>query len=195
MATTSEFKNPVQNWLVELAKEAGLDISGFKHKVTQEFKNHTLSHHGNAKSEDSRGQIAVTESDLSNIDEIIENPTFAVAGVKRRNKYGKLEDRIILVKNTNHGTILFEEVLSGKKNKALNAKSLMIKKGVITEESLRHILESNSKNDISGFKIKYADAVAANSTIHSVQTTDGGSNLRPRSSIDSSIADSANLSN
>ena len=103
----SDFKNPVQEWIVELAKEVGIDISGFKHKVTQEFRNHTLSHHGNKKAEESRGQIAVTEKDLDCIDEILKNPTFAVA-----------------------------------------------------------------------------DAVAANSTVHSAQTADGGSNLRPRSSID-----------
>ena len=179
----SEFRKPVQEWIVELAKEAGLDISGFKHKVTQEFKKHTLSHHGDEKTESSRGQIAVTETDLLNIDTILEKPTFAVAGVKRKNKYGKIENRIILVKNTENSTILFEEVLSGKKNKALNAKTLLIKKGTITEESLLHILESNARNDVSNFKIKYADAVAANSTIHSAQTADGGSNLRPRSSI------------
>ena len=28
----SEFKNLVQDWIVDLAKEAGLDISGFRHK-------------------------------------------------------------------------------------------------------------------------------------------------------------------
>ena len=164
----SDFRNLVKEWIVDLAQEAGLDISGFRHKITQEFKNHILSNHGDAETEDNRGQIAVTEKDFENIEEILENPTFAVAGVKRRNKYGVMEDRIILVKNTDRGTILFEEVLFGKKNKALNAKSLIIKKGVITEESLRNILASNAKNDISNLKIKYADAVVAKSTIHSV---------------------------
>ena len=162
------FKNIVQGWIVDLAKEAGLNIDGFRHKITQEFKKHILSNHGDAEAEDNRGQIAVTEKDFENIDEILGNPTFAVAGVKRRNKYGVMEDRIILVKNTNRGTILFEEVLFGKKNRALNAKSLIIKKGVITEESLRNILASNAKNDITNIKIKYADAVVAKSTIHSV---------------------------
>ena len=78
------------------------------------------------------------------------------------------ETRIILVKNTDRGTILFEEVLFGKRNRALNAKSLIIKKGIITEESLRNILASNAKNDITNMKIRYADAVVAKSTIHSV---------------------------
>ena len=162
------FKNLVQEWIVDLAKEAGLDISGFRHKITQEFKSHILSNHGDAEAEDNRGQVAITEKDFENIDEILNNPTFAVAGVKRRNKYGVMEDRIILVKNTDRGTILFEEVLFGKKNRALNAKSLIIKKGIITEESLRHILASNAKNDITNLKIRYADAVVAKSTIHSV---------------------------
>lgn len=164
----SEFKNFVQDWIVDLAKEAGLDISGFRHKITQEFKQHILSNHGDTESENNRGQVAISAEDLDNIDDILENPTFAVAGVKRRNKYGVMEDRIILVKNTNRGTILFEEVLFGKRNRALNAKSLIIKKGIITEESLRNILASNSKNDITHMKIRYADAVVANSTIHSV---------------------------
>ena len=69
---------------------------------------------------------------------------------------------------TDDGEILFEEVLFGKKNRALNAKSLIIKKGRITEESLRNILASNAKNDITNMKIRYADAVVAKSTIHSV---------------------------
>ena len=163
-----EFKNFVQEWIVDLAKDAGLDISGFRHKVTQEFKQHILSNHGNAETEENRGQVAINAEDLDNIDEILESPTFAVAGVKRRNKYGVMEDRIILVKNTDRGTILFEEVLFGKKNRALNAKSLIIKKGRITEESLRNILASNAKNDITNMKIRYADAVVAKSTIHSV---------------------------
>ena len=106
-----------------------------------------------------------------------------VVGVKRKNKYGKFEDRIILVKNTETGSVLFEEVLSGRRNRALNAKTLVIKKGQITEESLINILTSNSKNDIRNFKIRYAGAVDANSTVHSAETADGGSNPRPRSSI------------
>ena len=164
----SEFKNLVQDWIVDLAKEAGLDISGFRHKITQEFKQHILANHGDTEAENNRGQVAVNAEDLDNIDEILESPTCAIAGVKRRNKYGVMEDRIILVKNTDRGTILFEEVLFGKRNRALNAKSLIIKKGRITEESLRNILASNAKNDITNMKIRYADAVVAKSTIHSV---------------------------
>ena len=175
----SDLKNPVQDWIVELAKEAGLDITGFKHKVTEEFKNHTLSHHGNSKIEESRGQIAVTKTDFDRLDDILENPTFALAGVKRKNKYGKMEDRIILVKNTENGAILFEEVLSGRRNRALNAKTLLIKKGTVSAESIVNILKSNAKNDVSNIKIKYADAVVANSTIHSVHSTDGGSKTPP----------------
>ena len=162
------FRSLVQDWIVDLAKEAGLDISGFRHKITQEFKQHILANHGDTKTEDNRGQVAIGAEDFENIDEILENPTFAVAGVKHRNKYGVMEDRIILVKNTDRGTILFEEVLFGKRNRALNAKSLIIKKGIITEESLRNILASNAKNDITNMKIRYADAVVAKSTIHSV---------------------------
>lgn len=78
---------------------------------SDEFKKHTLAQHGNAEAENSRGQVAVTEDILANIDRVLDTPTFAVAGVKR--------------------------------------------------------------------KIKYADAVVANSTVHSVQITDGGSKLPP----------------
>ena len=174
-----EFSDFVQDWIVDLAQTVGLDISGFRHKVTKAFINHTLKNHGNKVIENNRGQIAITEDILTIIDDILKNPTFAVVGVKRKNRYGKMEDRIILVKNTEKSTILFEEVLSGKRNKALNAKTIIIKKGIVSESSLFHILENNSKNDVKNFKIKYADAVAANSTVHSVQTTDGGSKTPP----------------
>ena len=180
----NDFRNNVQDWLVDLAAQAGLNIKGYKHKVTQDFKKHVLKQHGNSIVENARGQIPVTEKELEHIDEILQNPDFAAVGIKRKNKYGKFEDRIILVKTTNNSTILFEEVLSGKKNKALNAKSLIVKKGKITESSLIHILESNNKNEIRNIKIKYADAVEAISTVHSVINTNGRGQPDPRFSSD-----------
>jgi len=184
----SPYRNEVKPWIVALAKEAGFDIRGYRHKVTQDFKNHVLAEHGNSEIEKSRGQIAVTPEDFDYIDEILDNPTFAVAGIKRKNKFGKMEDRIILVKNTNNGAILYEEILSGKRNKALNAKTLLILQNEITEERLLNILRNNKRNDIANFKISYADAAAAISAIHPAQTAGDGGQIHPRTGTETIIS-------
>lgn len=164
-----QFKEPVKDWIVKLAAETGLDIKGFKHKTTEDFERHVIKKHGNEKIENARGQIAVTEQDLKNIDDVMNNPDIAVAGVKKNGK-----DRIILVKNNEHGSVLVEEVLSGNKNKSLNAKTFWIMDKNIDEEKIKKILANTNGYDIS--KIKTATPTAANSVLSSSQTDEGGRN-------------------
>lgn len=164
-----QFREPVKDWIVKLAAETGLNIKGFKHKTTEDFERHVIKKHGNEKIENARGQIAVTEQDLKNIDDVMNNPDIAVAGVKKNGK-----DRIILVKNNEHGSVLVEEVLSGNKNKSLNAKTFWIMDKNIDEEKIKKILANTNGYDIS--KIKTATPTAANSVLLSSQTDDGGRN-------------------
>ena len=170
---------------MNLAKDVGIDIKGFYHKITGDFKRHVINHHGNAKIESNRRQIAVTDKDLENIDDVINNPTFAVAGV-----YCNNEPRIILVKNNGTGSILVEEILSGKKNKTLNAKTFWIKDHEITKEEIIEIIKDTNKYDISNIKI--AVPVATNSTLYNqYQSIGGGGKLSGRNSNhDSSISKS-----
>ena len=183
------FVSKVQDWIVNLAKDVGIDIKGFYHKITGDFKRHVINHHGNAKIESNRHQITVTDKDLENIDDVINNPTFAVAGV-----YCNNEPRIILVKNNGTGSILVEEILSGKKNKTLNAKNFWIKDHEITKEEIIEIIKDTNKYDISNIKI--AVPVATNSTLYNqYQSIGGGGKLSGRNSNhDSSISKSIDKS-
>lgn len=169
------YREPVKDWIVNLAKETGLDIRGFKHKTTEDFERHVIKKHGNDKAEKSRGQVAVTENDLKNIDDVMNNPDIAVAGIKKND-----EDRIVLVKNNSHGSILVEEVLSGKKNKALNAKTFWILDKKIDEAKIKKILSNIRGYDVS--KMKTATPTVANSVLYSSQTDDGGRNSTGKNS-------------
>ncbi len=153
------FGDKVQDWIVNLAKEVGLNISGFRYRIDKGFENHTIKEHGNKKSEESRGQNAVTQKDLEKINYVIDNPDFAVAGIKHNG-----EDSIILIKNdSNGGSILVEEILKGEKNRALNSKTYWIMKNPVQKKMITNILKNNGRYDVS--KIKIAEAVAANSTL------------------------------
>lgn len=152
------FGEAVKPWIVNLAKEAGLDIAGYKHKITSDFEHHVIKQHGDSKKEQLRGNIAVTQKDLKSIEDVMNNPDIAVVGVYKHN-----EPRIVLVKNSEHGSVLVEEILSGNRNKTLNAKTFWIMKNPLTEDKIKHILEMSNGYDVS--KIKTATTADANSAL------------------------------
>ena len=136
-------------WLIEAAAEIGIDVSEFSHEATSEFLSHTFKRHGNDKTERARGQIGVTSADIERIPEILKTPDYAVIGIKRKN-----ETFIVYSKNIGrNATIYYEEVLTGKKTKALRSKTMFIKIGILKKEALLNILGSNVLTDISGAKI------------------------------------------
>lgn len=153
-----KFLGLVQTWIVNLANEAGLDIAGFKYKISDDFMRHAIKQHSNSKKEELRGNIAVTQKDLDDIEEVVKNPDIAVVGIYRKN-----EPRIVLVRNSEHGKVLVEEILSGNKNKTLNAKTFWIMKNPVSEEKIKRILENSSGYKI--LKIKTAAAADANSAL------------------------------
>ena len=179
----SRFLNHVDGWLVELAKQTGLDIAGYRHKVTEDFKRHVEKRHGNPSTETKRGQIAVTREDLDKIESIINTPDFAVAGIKRNGR-----DRIILVKNTEHGSVLVEEILDGKRNKTLNAKTFWITKNPVSVDSLKKRLEISGIYDVS--KMRAASRADAVSALSSAKTTEDGRNPTVNSPSDSTVPQS-----
>ncbi len=136
-------------WLIEHAKEAGLDIEGYEHEITDSFIKHVLSRHGNETTEHPRGQIAVTQTDFDKIPEIFNAPDLVLIGGKRGAKniiaYAK--------KMTNNTTLYFEEVIEGSKNKALRSMSLFKRIGEVDEKHFENIIAGNGKTDISGAKI------------------------------------------
>ena len=156
MKFQQQFGEVVKPWIANLAKEFGIDITGYKHKITGDFKRHVMKQHGNSAQEALRGNIVVTEADLNAIDNVMNNPDIAAIGIYRHK-----EPRIVLVKNSQHGCILIEEVLSGNRNKALNAKTFWIMKYPVTAEKLKNILESAGGYE----KIKIAATTDANSAL------------------------------
>jgi len=134
-------------WLVNHAKEDGIDIDGFEHEITDYFKNHVLKEHGNSKKEKSKGQIAVNEDDFDKISNIVETPDYVMIGAKRDGK-----DVLYYVKKISDGTILYvEDVLNS--NKSLRGKTMFKRIKDINKRKISNIVSMNKATDISKAKI------------------------------------------
>jgi len=139
----------VEKWLVDSAKEVGLDIEGYEHEITNEFHTHVMNYHGNEKTESKRGNIAIKESDFAQIPSIIEKPDYTIVGGKRKDK-----SVIVYAKKVNDGsTLYFEEILDGKDNRTLRGKTMYKRKGDVDEKNLTAIVTMNEKTDLSEAKI------------------------------------------
>ena len=146
--------SPASDWLIKKEKEVGIDISGYMHQITTDFMKHTLNNHGDEKSEEQRGNIAITEDDFTNIQSVFEKPDLVVFGLRRKN-----EDMIIYTKKLEDGTTVYmEEILSSKKNQALRSKTMYKSKNEISIEKLEKILRENKQNDCSKMIITLGEA-------------------------------------
>jgi hypothetical protein len=136
-------------WLIEAAASIGLDFSELTHEVTNSFIAHVFKQHGNEKSERARGQIAVTQADITKIPGIVKDPDCAIIGIKRDSEtliaYSK--------KYENNTVIYYEEVLTGKKSKSLRSKTMFIKIGSMSNEAFINIAGNHAHVDMSGVKI------------------------------------------
>ena len=134
---------------MDAAKAAGLDIAGFTHEVTNYFVNHSIARHGSAETEKAQGQIPVTRAGFERIPDIVKNPDCAIINIKRNR--GVL---IAYAKRFAEGTIIYyEEVLDGKRNKALRSKTIYQKKGTVSNDTLLRIVSNNAHTDVSGIKM------------------------------------------
>jgi len=139
----------VEKWLVDEAKKVGLDIDGFDHEVTNEFVGHVMKRHGNEKTEKQSGQIAIKKSDFDDIPSVLKNPDYTIVDSKRNNK-----NILTYAKEMGDGTMLyFEEVLNGKRNKALCGVTMFKRKGIVNERDLAAIVTMNGKTSLKGAKI------------------------------------------
>lgn len=88
----------------------GLEVEGFRHVVDSFGIRHALKKHGNSASEESRGQIAIDESDIAKIPEIIAAPDSIEGGGK--DSAGR---DVIVYRKTFEDTIIYvEEVREGR---------------------------------------------------------------------------------
>jgi hypothetical protein len=138
-----------EQWLIEAAASIGLDFAGLTHEVTDSFISHAFKEHGDEKTGRARGQVAVTLADIGRISDIVKTPDCAIIGIKRDS-----ENLIAYTKKYENGTtIYYEEVLIGKKNKALRSKTMFIKMGDVSNEALLNIVRNRAHVDISGVKM------------------------------------------
>lgn len=91
----------------------GVDVSLYRHTVDAMAMKHAMSQHGHA-SEQSRGQLPVTEADFERIPEIVANPDLVeAAGVDAKNR-----PLIRYTKRFNGTTYYVEEVRKGRRELA-----------------------------------------------------------------------------
>lgn len=106
---------PADPWLVETAKQHGVDLEGFNHVIDGSGFRHAMKEHGNQATEGQRGQIALTEQDFERIPEVLAEPDRVIFGTK--NKIGR--DQIGYVKRMQDGSVLYvEEARTGRKELA-----------------------------------------------------------------------------
>jgi len=138
-----------EQWLIDAAKATGLDISGFTREVTNYFVNHSITRHGNAKTEKAQGQLPVTLADFERIPDIVKNPDCAIINIKRNQ-----EVLIAYSKKLEEGTVIYyEEILNGKRNKALRNKTIYKKMGTVRSDTFLKIVSNNAHTDVSQIKM------------------------------------------
>ncbi len=132
----------VPQWLRQAAMQAGLDLTGFKHLIDGSAVRHVLKNHGDAKVEQRRGQLPVTEADFERLPELVAAPDRVVFGTK--NRLGR--DQIAYAKRMDDGSILYmEEVRTGRKE--LAAVSLRKYPATMNVDSIVSTLDPNAQGD------------------------------------------------
>ncbi len=134
---------PASEWLRGVAKSAGLELDGFAHGIDADAVRHAKNEHGDAQSEASRGQVAITDEDFEKIPEVVSDPDRVVFGLKTRSKS---LDAIAYVKRLEDGTIAHvEEVRTGRKR--LAATSMWKYPAEMNVDSIAANLHQNVRDD------------------------------------------------
>lgn len=107
---------PVSDAMVAQAKEHGLDLDGYVHVLDHNAVNHVIKNHGDAKAEQNRGQVQVTDSDFQTIVDVIANPDNVEFGLKTNQGL----DAVQYTKTLSDGrTVVIEEVRNRRGKLAL----------------------------------------------------------------------------
>ena len=131
-----------EQWLIEAAANIGLDYSKLSHETTNELIDHSIKRHGDRNI---HGGATITDSDFLRIPEIVKMPHYAIIGAIRKetliNAYARIHRNITY--------LYFEEILTGRRNKALRGKTLYkITRPLSFDEFLKNV-SRNGKTDIS----------------------------------------------
>jgi hypothetical protein len=135
-----------EKWLVEAAAGINLNLTGFVHETTNQFEDHVLNRHGDPAF---HGAATVTAADFPRIPGIVQVPDMAIIGAKRKRRLIN-----VYVKAENGMTYLyFEELLQGRKNKALRGCTFYKVTRLLTVDDVLKNITRNDKTDIAGAKI------------------------------------------
>jgi len=169
-------------WLVDNAKELGIDIDGFEHEITDYFKSHVLKEHGDPEKEKLKGQIAIIEDDFERIADIVKNPNLAMIGAKRDGK-----NIFYYVKKIDDGTTLYvEEILSRKKG--LQSKTMFKRKKDVSVDKFKNIVSMNNRTDMSNVKIVSPVGTGSNPSYTPMKTSVAVANpVQPSGQLNSNI--------
>ena len=103
--------------LEEKAKDNGFDISGYQHDLDVSGTRHAIKEHGQPKTEEPRGQIAITDEDFEKIPDVIYG--YDEVAFTGKNKIGR--ETITYKKAFDDGTILYvEEIRDKRKTLTIN---------------------------------------------------------------------------
>jgi hypothetical protein len=135
---------------LNLLRSEGVAVEdGFTHSLDMFAVRHALNRHSDANVEASRGQIAITETDVAQIAQAIQEPTAYVLG----GKTPRGQDIVGSIKRLTDGSLLYlEEVRSGRKTLAMTS---MRKYPSTTDFDTiaKSVLPSNARSDAGDVRI------------------------------------------
>jgi len=95
--------------------QLGIDISDYRHVLDGSAVRHINKRHGNPKTEEKVGQIAITDADIHSLPQVVASPNRIILGEKT----DQHKDAIISIKRIANGVILYiEEVRTGRRELA-----------------------------------------------------------------------------
>jgi len=141
-APQKAFIGAAEPWLTDAAAMYGLDIKGYQHVMDGSAVRHVLNRHGDAATEQSRGQLPIGPDDFDKIPDVIRSPDRIVLGTKTKGK----RDQIGYIKRLADGTTLYlEEVRTGRK--ALATVSMRKYPAARDFDAIAGTLPSNARSD------------------------------------------------
>ena len=143
----SETIGLVSDKFAALASQYRYDIKGYSHTIDNFFVNHALKQHGDKETEEKRGNVAITYSDICNVFSVYTHPDYIVFGTKTKTG----NPAIVYVKNIGDSTIFVEDVRRGKKE--LAAQTLYKKSGTIDVSSKKEAPELYAHSDPESISI------------------------------------------
>ena len=105
-------KNEAVFWTLDNAADTGIaDTQGYSHSISRFAAHHIYKEHGNTKTEEERGQVAVTAEDLTRIPDIVTSPDKIVTGFQSEQG----AERVAYLKRFDDGLMVYIAEASRKK--------------------------------------------------------------------------------